>query len=245
MDNENKSWISQVFESITNGFNNVLASIKKHGWKTALYTFIIVGLLWSIILNPIRVGDMVQDQWQKHLETEKVLIEEHTEESIIRREKANYFVSELMLNVLDKYDDVNRIILMEMHNGSSNLKGVDFIYSSSTYELINNDIEDPQYLFEDLQKQTNLNLFGINLLQTLKHRDYVFIDNVEKEKSNQCRLLRKLSRVGDTQCVIFSFKDHNHRPIINLIISGNNLDVKSMEEYISTFRNQIEELFIN
>lgn len=245
MDNENKGWISQVFESITNGFTNVLASIKQHGWKTALYTFIIVGLLWSIVINPIRIGDMVQTQWEKHLETEKVVNDEKTEESISRREKANFFVSELMLNVIDKFDNVNRVLLLEKHNGSQSLKGVDFLYSSCTYELVNNDITDPLFLYEDLQKQTNLNLLGSNLIQTLKHKEYVYFDDLEKQKNNQCRLLRKLYNGGDKQCIIFSFKDNNHRPIILLVISGDNLNDKSIEEYIGQFKKQIEELLID
>lgn len=245
MDNENKSWISQVFESITNGFTNVLASIKQHGWKAALYTFIIIGLLWSIVINPIRIGDMVQDQWQKHLETEKVVNDEKTEESISRREKANFFVSELMLNIIDRYENVNRVLLLEKHNGSSSLKGVDFLYSSCTYELVNNNITDPLFLYEDLQKQTNLNLLGSNLIQTLKHKEYVYFDDLEKQKNNQCRLLRKLYNGGDKQCIIFSFKDNKHRPIILLVISGDNLDDKSIEEYIGQFKKQIEELLID
>lgn len=239
-----KNWISVVFDSITNGFNNVVKTIKEHGWKTALYTFIVVALLWSVVLNPIRVGDMVDDQWKRHLETEKVTLVEQTEESITRREKANYFVSELMINIIERYESVNRVILLEKHNGSSNISGVDFLYSSATYELVSDKLETPQYLYEDLQKQTNLNLLGTNLIQTLKHKDYIYIENIMKQRNNQCRLLRKLYNAGDEQSIIFSFKDSNHRPIILLIISGDKLDVKSITEYIIPFKTQIEDLLI-
>ena len=242
--NDSKNWIGSVFESITNGFSQLIESIKKHGWKTALYTFIVLSLLWSIILNPIRIGDMVNDQWEHHMETQKIDNETKTEESISRREKANYFVSELMLKIIEKYDNVNRVILLEKHNGSSNLKGVDFLYSSATYELVNDNITTPQYLFEDLQKQTNLNLLGVNFIQTLKHTDYIFFNDLQNQKNNHCRLLRKLHQVGDKQAIVFSFKDNKHRPIILLVISGNELDVNSITEYIKQFQKQIEELLI-
>lgn len=243
-DNNNKNWISGVFTSITSGFNNVLSSIKKHGWRTALFTMVTISLLWSVVLNPIRIGDMINDQWQNHLKNEKVIADTKTEESIVRRENANYFVSELMINIIDKFENVNRVILLEKHNGTASLKGVDFLYSSCTYELVNDKVENPQFLYEDLQKQTNLNLLGTNLIQTLKHKDYIYIDDLEKQKNNHCRILRKLYNVGDKQSIIFSFKDTKHRPIIMLIISGKDLDAKSIEDYIMPFKKQIEELLI-
>lgn len=245
MSEDNKSWISSVFDSITNGYNNVIASVKKHGWRTAIFTLVSISLLWSVVLNPIRIGDMVNDKWQSHLQNEKVIVDKQTEDNITRRENANYFVSELMINIIDRYDNVNRVILLEKHNGSSNLKGVDFLYSSATYELVNDNISEPQFLFEDLQRQTNLNLLGVNLIQTLKHKDYIFIDDLVKQSNNRCRLLRKLCHVGDKQTIIFSFKDNKHRPIIMLVVSGYSLDVKSITEYINQFKKQIEELLID
>lgn len=243
--NNDKSWISSVFESITTGFSNMLASIKKHGWRATVITLLTLILLWCVILNPIRIGDMVNDAWNKKMKAEKELVDEATEESILRREKANYFVSDLMLNIIDRYHGVNRVLLLEKHNGSSNLKGVDFLFSSCTYELVNDSLEHPQYLFDDLQKQTNIQLLGQNLIQTLKHRDYIYLDDLEKQSNNHCRLLRKLKNVGDRQAIIFSFRDKKHRPIIMLVISGDNLDVKNITNYVDQFKRQIEELLID
>lgn len=242
---EDKNWISSVFEAITKAFSSLLASIKKHGWRYAIFTMVLVSFLWSVILNPIRIGDMVNDAWKSRAKEDKEQINEATEESIIRREKANYFVSDLMLNIIERYNGVSRVLLLEKHNGSSNLKGVDFLYSSCTYELVNDSITHPNYLFEDLQKQTNLNLLGQNLIQTLKHKDYLYLDNLEKQNNNHCRLLRKLKNSGDNQTIIFSFKDSKHRPIIMLVISGDNLDVKGITNYVDQFKRQIEELLID
>lgn len=243
--NNDKSWISSVFEAVTNGFSSMLASIKKHGWRTAILTMLILILVWSVVLNPIRIGDMVEDAWKKKVIADKELVDKMTEESIVRRENANYFVTELMVNVMEKFKGVKRMILLEKHNGSSNLKGVDFLYSSCTYELVSDSIKHPQYLFDDLQKQTNLNLLGQNLIQTLKHRDYLYFDDIETQSSNHIRILRKLKNVGDSEAIIFSFKDNKHRPIIMLVISGEDLNVKEITSYINLYKKQIEELLID
>lgn len=244
-ENQNKSWIGSVFESITAGFNNTLSSIKKHGWKAALFTLVGISLLWSVVLNPIRIGDIVNDTWQIKMQNERIIEQNKTEESIIRRENANYFVSDLMINIMNQYKNVNRVILLEKHNGSSNIKGIDFLYSSATYELVNEDTENPQYLYDDLQKQTNINLLGVNFIQTLKHKDYLYFNDLKKQGSNNIRLLRKLRGVGDNETIIYSFKDSKHTPIILLIISGDNLDVDSIINYIKQFQRQIEELLID
>ena len=82
------------------------------------------------------------------------------------------------------------------------------------------------------------------MVQTLKHSDYLFFTDLSKDKSNQYRLLRKLYIGGDSQAIVFSFKDQGHRPIILLTISGENLPVEEIVEYINQFKPQIEELLI-
>ena len=178
---------------------------------------------------------------QQKEQTEKAM--ENTELSIERREKANYFVADLMVKTMEKFKEIDRMLLLEKHNGSQNLKSVDFLYSSATYELVNDTISNPTYLYDDLQKQTNLNLLG-NMVQTLKHSNYLYFSDLSKDKSNQYRLLRKLFYGGDNEAIIFSFKDHKHRPIILLTISGEDLPKEQIVEYINEFKTQIEELLI-
>ena len=239
-----KSWISSVLGSVTDGFAKMLASVKKHGVVLSIFTMTIFIILWSLIINPIHLNEMIEHQFYKMTNDQKTEIKQETEESIIRRENANYFVSDLMFNIITRYKNVNRVLLLEKHNGTSNLKGVDFLYSSCTYELLNNELENPIYLYDDLQKQTNINLLGVNLIQTLKHTDYLYFDNLLKQGSNQSRLLRKLHQAGDDDAIIYSFKDSNRRPLIMLIIGGNNLNVQEITHYVDQFKKQIEELLM-
>lgn len=239
-----KSWISGVFGAIVDGFTRALEGVKKHGVMLSLFTVVILILLWSLIINPIHINEMIEHQFYKYTQDQKTEIKNETEESILKRENANYFVSELMVNIINHYKNVNRVLFLEKHNGTSNLKGVDFLYSSCTYELINNDMESPTFLYDDLQKQTNINLLGINFIQTLKHVDYLYFDDLKKQSNNQSRLLMKLREAGDDEAIIYSFKDGNHRPLIMLIIGGNNLNVGEITNYIEPFKKQIEELLM-
>lgn len=241
---ENKGMLNDILNGLMNAFNKFMSLLKKHGIMTVIISMVLFIFLYSLIIYPINIGSIVEERIKKH--TEEIQTEQinKVSESIERRENANYFVAEMMLNIISKYHNINRVLLLEKHNGSSNLNGVDFLYSSATYELVNDSIENPTYLFDDLQKQTNINLLGVNLIQTLKHTDYLEFNDLKKQRNNQCRLLRKLYQSGDKQAVIYSFKDKRHRPLIMLIVSGDNLNIEDITEYINQFRTQIEELLI-
>lgn len=240
-----RGMFNNIIDSVVNGYEKLIKTIKKHGILYSIFVMVLFIILWTLIINPIRLNNIIEERLKFQHEQVIEQVKEDNEIAIQRREKANYFVSELMLNILQKYHNVSRVLLLEKHNGSSNLNGVDFLYSSCTYELVNDSIENPNFLFEDLQKQTNINLLGVNLIQTLKHTDFLFFNDLQKQRNNQCRLLRKLYAAGDKQSIIFSFKDSKHRPIIMLIVSGDNLNVQGITDYVNQFKKQIEELLID
>ena len=241
---EEKGFFNNIIDSLVNGYEKLIKIFKKHGVLYSIFLMLIFILFWTLIVNPIRIDRMLENRLEKQRQQQLEQAKEDTELSIQKREKANFFVADLMVNTMNKFKEIDRILLLEKHNGTSNINGVDFLYSSATYELVNDTITNPTYLYDDLQKQTNLNLLG-NMVQTLKHRDYLFFTDLSKDKSNQYRLLRKLYIGGDSQAIIFSFKDKNHRPIILLVISGDCLPVNDIIEYITQFKTQIEELLID
>lgn len=240
---EEKGFFNNIIDSLVSGYEKLIKIFKKHGILYSILLMVIFIAFWTLIINPIRIDRIIENQLEKQQEQQIEKIREETEQNIQRREKANFFVADLMVKTMDKFKEIDRMLLIEKHNGTSNINGVDFLYSSATYELVNDTITHPVYLYEDLQKQTNINLFG-NMVQTLKHSDYLFFSDLSKEKSNQYRLLRKLNIGGDEQAIVFSFKDQKHRPIILLVISGENLPVEEIVDYINQFKTQIEELLI-
>lgn len=240
---EERGFFNNIIDSLVRGYEKLIKIFKKHGILYSMFLMLIFIVFWTLIINPIRVDRIVEKQLEKQQLNQIEKVKEETEQKIQQREKANFFVSDLMVKLMQRFKEIDRIVLLEKHNGQSNLNGVDFLYSSATYELVNDTITDPIYLYDDLQKQTNLNLLG-NIVQTLKHQDYIFFPDLSKDKSNHFRLLRKLYFGGDNQAIVFSFKDNRHRPIILLSISGEDLPVEAIVDYIDQFKSQIEELLM-
>lgn len=237
-ESQNKSWIGSVFESITTGYNNMLSSIKKHGWKAALFTLVGISLLWSVVLNPIRIGDMINDAWQNKINIEKV----EKDIMIERRYEANEIVGDIMSKLLIKFS-CNRVILLEKHNSIQSLGNVDFLYLSCSLEMLD-DNPNIDYISEDLQRQVVVNLLGNDVIGRLKHTKYLFYDDLQKYKRTQCRLLNKLKEIGEKQVIIYPFCDSKHRPLLILVVCGENLNVREIIDYIDGYNKQITDLLI-
>lgn len=243
-ENGEKGFFNNIIDSLVVAYEKFVKIFKKHGLLYSILLMVMFIAFWTLIINPIRIDRIIEHRLERQQTQQIEKAKEETEANIQRREKANFFVADLMVKTMRKFDVIDRMLLIEKHNGTSNLNGVDFLYSSATYELVNDTINDPIYLYDDLQKQTNINLFG-NMVQTLKHSDYIFFSDLSKDKSNQYRLLRKLYLGGDEQAIVFSFKDQKRRPLILLVISGENLPVDDIVDYINQFKVQIEELLIS
>ena len=205
---KDKNWIGSTFESITSGFSKMLASIKKHGWKATLFTLVGISLLWSVVLNPIRIGDLVNESWQNMLKKEK----QDKDIMIERRYQANEIVGDIMSRLLLRFG-CNRVLLLEKHNSIQSLGNVDFLYVSCTLEMLDNDPE-IDYISEDLQRQMVVNLLGNDVLGLLKHSKYLYFDDLQNYRRSQCRLLNKLKEVEEKQCIIYPFCDSKHRPLL-------------------------------
>lgn len=237
-----KTWISGVFEAIVNGFTRALEGVKKHGVMLSLFTVVILILLWSLIINPIHLNEMIEHQFYKYAQDEK----NNKELMIERRVEANDIVGDIMSKLLFKYH-CNRVLLLEKHNSVQSLGNVDFLYLSCTLEMIDTNKEDIDYLSEDLQRQMTVNLLGSDVTGLLKHSKYLFYDNLQSYNKSQCRLLNKLKAAGEKECIIYPFCDSKHRPLLILVICGDNItpDIKrEIIDYIDGFSKQITDLLI-
>ena len=237
--NHDKNWIGSVFESITNGFNRMLEGVRKHGVMFSLFTMIIVISLWSLIINPIHLIEMIEHQFYKYVESEK----DNKELLIERRYEANEIVGDIMSKLLFKFK-CNRVLLLEKHNSVQSLGIVDFLYLSCTLEMLDNNNPEIDYISEDLQRQIVINLLGNDVIGLLKHSKYLVYDNLPQYKKSQCRLLNKLKEAGEKQVIIYPFCDSKHRPLMILVICGDNLNVKEIVDYVDGYSNQISNLLI-
>ena len=236
---QNKSWIGNVFESITNGYAKIITEVKKHGMMVALFTVVVLALLWSIILNPIKIGDMIEEHWHLKMQSEK------NEKNIMieRRYEANEIVGDIMSKLLYRFN-CNRVMLLEKHNSVNSLGNVDFLYLSCTLEMLDNNKPELDYISEDLHRQMVVNLLGNDVIGLLKHSKYLYYENLPQYKRSQCRLLNKLKEEGEKQAIIYPFCDSKHRPLLILVIAGDELNVKEIIDYIDGYNKQISDLLI-
>ena len=58
----------------------------------------------------------------------------------------------MMVRLIDKYENIHRILLLEKHNSLQSLSGVDFLYLSCSMEMLTPNSMHLKYLSEDLQK---------------------------------------------------------------------------------------------
>lgn len=236
---DSKGWIANVLSSVSVSFNKFIAIFKKNGLLYSLLIMLIFIIFWCFIIHPININDIVQKQLENQIINQK----EQTQQAIERRYKADEIVGDIMANLLDKYN-VNRVLLLEKHNSVVSLGNVDFLYLSCSLEMLNPNSDNLSYISEDLQRQVVLNLLGNDMLGMLKHKDYIYYKDVAKCTHPQHRLIHKLKNAGDKETLLIPFKDANHRPLLLLVISGENIQVKEIIDYINQFSKQITDLLI-
>lgn len=243
MEEENKGLFNNIIDSVVNAWEKSVKLVKKHGIMYSIFIMLIFVFFWTLIVNPIRINNILEErlkmQWQQS-QQEQV---EQKQELIDRRYQANEAVADIMTKLLYKFK-CNRVMLLEKHNSVQSLGNVDFLYLSCSLEMIDLNNPTTDYISEDLQRQMTVNLLGNDVIGLLKHSKYLFYDDLQNYNKSQCRLLNKLKKQGEQQALIIPFTDKNHRPLLIMVICGNNLNVKEIYSYVEDHSKQITDLLI-
>ncbi len=205
---------------------------------------LILVLSYTLIINPIRIDQIVEKRIEMIWQNQNDKANEMRELNIEKRYKADEIVGDIMVKLIDRYDNIQRVLLLEKHNSLQSLSGVDFLYLSCSMEMLTPNSTHLNYLSEDLQKQIVVNLIGNDMINTLKHRDYLYYPDVANCQHPQHRLIHKLRDAGDKECIIIPFKDSSHRPLLLFVITGENLDVEGITDYIQQFSKTIEDCLL-
>lgn len=243
MSEEGKGMFDNIITSLVNGYEKVIKIFKKHGILYAIFIMVIFILFWSFIVNPIKFNNIIEERLKAH--TEQIKQEEinNVEELIERRYEANEIIGDIMSKLLYKFQ-ANRVLLLEKHNSVKSLGNVDFLYLSASLEMIDLNNPDTDYISEDLQRQMTVNLLGNDVLGLLKHSKYLWFDNLQEYDKSQCRLLNKLKKENEKQVIIYPFCDSKHRPLLILVVCGEQLNKSDIVSYIDEFGKQITDLLI-
>lgn len=240
---QDKGLFNNILDSVVNAWEKSVKLVKKHGILYSIFIMLIFVFFWTLIVNPIRINNILEErlkhQWEQN---QKEQVEEQNT-MIERRYEANEIVGDIMTKILYKYK-ANRVMLLEKSNGTKSLGNVDYLYINATMEFLDNSNPDIEYISEDLQRQMTMNLLGTQMINSLKHSKYLWYDDLQTYKRSQCRLLNKLKVQGEKQCLIYPFCDKNHRPLLLLVVCGDDLNYKEIVNYIDEFSKQISDLLI-
>lgn len=239
-----KGWFTNVLSSVSSTFSKFIILFKKNGILYTLLMMILFIVFWSLIINPIRVNDIIEKrlehQWQKELKQ----VEETKQLAEEKRYNADALITPIMEDIVEKFN-VDRALLFEAHNSTTNISGIDFLFYSSTYEVVNYDDYNLDYIGDNFQRQYISNMIGSELMTMLRHKDYLTYSNLSNYKRNKSRLLTKLNKFGVQNTLIIPIKNNKQQPILLLVICHNDkMDAKEIYEYFKQFEKQIEQSLI-
>lgn len=237
---EDKSWLGNLFCKITKGLNDFILLFKKHG---IIYTLIMMALFiafWSLIINPIKVNDIIEKrlEHQYNKELQYVKEEKITEEE--KRVEADNIINPMMEEIIDRFD-VDRVLLFELHNGTKNISGTSFIFFSSTYEVIDLDNTELDLIGDNFQRQYANQMLGRQIFSTLQHRQYITFEDISNIPKHRSTLLFKLNKFGINNIMIIPIKDKENKIVMMVCIaSKNNTEYQKIYDYAKPFIQQIE-----
>lgn len=236
---ENNKWYSNILTQICKALNSFIAIFKKHGTLYTILIMVLFIIFYSTILNPIRIGDIIQDRLTVEMKKAKDDAAEEQQKSMERRLEANNIIGDIMQKLVDKFPNIHRIMMLEAHNSLQSLQNVDFLYASCTYECLTSNSREFNYLSDDLQRQMIVSLLGQNMLNTLKHRDYVYNNAIKNCNHPDHKLYHKLAQY-DNECILVPFLNNKNQLVILMVISGDEMPLNDIIDYINEFRKQIE-----
>lgn len=238
---------SEFWQGIVNAFDTFVVVFKKNGLATVTFILVLFMIFYSYILHPIDINKIVTEALQK----EDAIRTEQIEKSIEQRFEADKIINGIMTDIVDNYN-VNRCLLFEIHNGTQNLSGIEYLFYSVTNEVINNKNENGQtvydldYTADNFQKQHVANFIGQVVYNRLKHEKYLYFPNLENYHRTSYRFLNKLHNNGAESVMIIPFLSNNI-PMVILVLTSKDPEMESASiyNYVERFRPQIEKYLMN
>lgn len=219
---------NNLINIFTGAFDKFVQTFKKHGVVTVTYIMLLFLLFYAFILNPININSIVEKAFVKNQKE----VEQAKSDAALQRMKADELLVPVMEEIAER-DDVSRVLLLEKHNNSQNISGIDFLYLSSTYETIDPTDLSLDYIGDSFQKQYVTNFLGSEIIGLLSHKEYLYYSHIEECQHTSHRLLHKLSKFGAKSLMLIPFRNGNNRPLLILCVISNKGDMD--EEAIFNF----------
>lgn len=235
MKNNDINWYNTVLTSISDVASKFIRAFKKNGFFLSFGAMMVFVVVYTLVINPIRLDKIVE----RRFTTEKERIAEENELALQKRLQADEIVGQIMTRLTDKFPEIQRVLLLEGHNGTKTFGNTDLLFLTCTMEMLTNSSRNMEYVADNLQRQIKQNLIG-GFSNTLKHREYIYYSDIQSCQHYDHRLFQKLKSVGDKECLLIPYKDNNNIIQLLLVITGENLQVDEITEYVGEFKQEIE-----
>lgn len=236
--------ITTLLTSLSTAFSKFVLTFKRNG---LLYTTIILLLFiltFTLIINPIRIDSIVEEQIEKHYDKTKDEEQKQKSENDVKRIKADEIITPLLEDIQSKFK-LDRVILFESHNNTENIAHCPFLFFSATYEVINTDDYDVDYISDSFQRQYTNNFLCNEVMTMLRHKDYLYYDSLQNYNRNKSRLLIKLKKYGIRNVMIIPIRDSKGQVIMLTVVCNNEkIDCDDIFKYIKPSISQITQSLI-
>lgn len=233
---------SGFIAAIVKAFDGFVRTFKKHGLASVTFILVMFMILYSFVLHPIDINKIVTDALKK----ESIIKQEEMNKSIQQRLEADKMINSLMSEIIDEFD-VNRCLLLSLHNGSASIANVEYLFYSATNEMIstNNkngeDVYDISYEADGFQRQLIGNLIGNATFKRLIHEPYLYFSDLERYHRNNFRFIYKMQQIGANSCMMIPFVSNNI-PELVLVVSSKEPEMPAQQIYnlVEKYRSRIE-----
>lgn len=223
--------------AIVNAFESFVKTFKKHGFFSVTLILILFLLFYSVIMYPVDLNNVVNNALEQSEKNKQELLEKSTQQRL----NADRIVMNIMNNLVQEYN-VDRCMLLELHNSTTNISGVEFFFLSATYEIINPNDTDIEYIGDNFQRQHLLQAIGEESLEQMKYQDYLYFSNLDQYHKSYYRLLHKLRQFGAKSIMLIPFCS-NDKPLLIMVLVSNDAEMNAQRiyNYVKTFKREIEQ----
>lgn len=221
---------------LIDGFNKLVTAVNKNGAMTSLWAVIVFVLLYTFIINPLNINEII-------MQTNKQKDIAHIE-SVNKRLIADEVMGDILDKLRIKYG-VERVCLLEMHNSTSNINEVSFLFFSLTYESVDA-FNDSIPLISDQYQQTRTSEYS-SVIKECARKGYLYLNIEEAKKDVRFVRIAKKLEMNDTHSVLF-LPLYNGRRLDGMLIfssTKDNFDYKTILMNSNKSAAKIKSLIFN
>lgn len=226
-----------MLNNMVSAFGKMVGYIKKNGIICSTYTLVLFAVLYNLIVSPIDLNNLAikiaENNTKENIAAHK--------ESMEKRVRVDELMPSILENIKNHYG-LDRVIVLEMHDGTETLNGIAFNYLSATYECINEMNDSIDYVADMYQKQ-HASSYG-ELLQMLRKKNFIYYyDLKEYQQMGFNRVIKKMYNNGTQSIMMVALKKYNNLyGVLCLSSSKPTMDTEKIESTIKPYIKQIDEL---